>query len=213
MTTKTALPPYTNYKEKIMRILVIDDTQKHLDSALQTLGEHEVITCSTYDEAEDLLTDYDYAKDCLKNKWDVVFCDLLMPAGSRAQGQGKIFVGQEMPVGWALALLAARNNIGLIAVVTDMNHHHHPASAMLDHTNDHIFKIDGSKVLMTNNSGRVGIRGTECSCKECCGEGTKSRVDGSTYICVYCYGRTVYREYGKNWGRILEKLTNNETEE
>ncbi len=186
-----------------MRILVIDDTQKHLDSALQTLGEHEVVTCSTYDEAENLVDIYS------KEKWDAVLCDLLMPAGSRAQGgPGTKFVGQEMPVGWALALMAVRSNVRFIAVVTDMNHHHHPASAMLDHTNDHIFKVDESRVLMTNSTGRVGIKGTERCCVWCCDEGTKRREDMSSDVCTYCYGESpLYREYGKDWGNILEKLT------
>ena len=66
-------------------------------------------------------------KECY---WDVVLSDLLMPAGRNAQGgPGLQYVGQEMPVGWSLAIQAAISGAKYVAVATDMNHHHHPASA------------------------------------------------------------------------------------
>lgn len=160
-----------------MKILVIDDTQMHLDSALETLKGHEVVTCSSHDEACELL-DPNYERNKRQQKvtdyvwkehitweaaykmfpepeqspyWDAVLCDLMMPAGSYAQGEkGRKYVGQEMPVGWSLALTAVTNGAKYVAVVTDLNHHHHPASAMLDSLNHHIFKIDGAKMLLTN---------------------------------------------------------------
>lgn len=72
-------------------------------------------------------------------KFDVVLCDLLMPAGEEMQGPnpGQLyghndFVGQMMPVGFALALRAVLHGARYVAVVTATNHHNHPASAMLD---------------------------------------------------------------------------------
>lgn len=65
--------------------------------------------------------------------FEVVLCDLLMPAGREAQGdKGSKYVGQEMLVGFALALMAVLQGAKYIAVVTATNHHDHPASAMLD---------------------------------------------------------------------------------
>lgn len=128
-----------------MKILVIDDTQKHLDAAIQTLIGHDVTICNNYDEAVDLVRD---------DGWDAILCDLLMPAGERSQGErGEKFIGQEMPVGWALALMAAHMHHGAkyIAVFSDINHHDHPASAMLDYMQKP-FEINGKRVVFTNNT-------------------------------------------------------------
>lgn len=213
-----------------MKILVIDDTQVHIDAAKQTLGGHDVTYCVTHKQAVDLLGERNnsdqnryntlmkqYEAEGMKwgeayNKanaetllpyWDVVLTDLLMPAGPMAQGGvGLQYVGQEMAVGWALALQAAKNGAKHVAVVTDTNHHHHPASAMLDYLDGHFFMIDGARVLMTNHVGLVGIAGTEGACAKCNGSGK----DGS-YDCHYCSGTgRDFAKKGKNWGQILGRL-------
>jgi len=140
--------------------------------------------------------------------WDVVLCDLIMPAGRNVQGgEGLQYVGQKMPVGWSLALDAAKNGAKFVAVVTDTNHHHHPASAMLDRFNQHIFEIDGAKVLMTNYVGKIGISGTEKTCIECDCTGKKRRSDNSVYDCHNCNGTgTDYVQKGKNWAGILKQV-------
>jgi CheY-like chemotaxis protein len=220
-------------KEFQMKILVIDDTKKHLDAALQTLVGHDVTVCSTHDEALRLLEkQYDndkqkqllekYEQSGMKNReawdksyldselpyWDAVLCDLLMPAGRNAQGgEGTKFIGQEMPVGWSLALQAAREGAKYVAVVTDMNHHHHPASAMLDGLNRHIFSIDNARLLMTNHIDLVGIIGSECACKQCNGTGKKRFDDGRPYDCHYCTNGIDFADKGKNWNSILVRLT------
>lgn len=210
-----------------MKILVIDDTKKHLDAALQTLTGHDVSVCATHDEAIKLLhVQYNedertrlrtkYEKDglgwmeaCDKSKaetllpfWDVVLCDLLMPAGRNAQGSME-FVGKEMAIGWSLALQAVQNGAKFVAVVTDMNHHAHPASAMLDAINFSIFEINGAKMLMTNhNVEMVGIAGTECTCTECRGSGKSG-----TNKCWHCNGTGKdFSEKGKDWNKILARL-------
>lgn len=179
-----------------MKILVIDDTKKHLDAAVQTLTGHEVTLCSSYDEALKLLTE----------KWDVVLCDLLMPAGKDAQGpNGYKFIGQKIPAGWSLALAAARHGAKYVAVASDMGHHDHPASAMLDRLNEHLFKIDDATVLMTNHVSLIGIAGTECVCPKCNGTLKATGYSGGFYDC-YCKNGTSFGEKGKNWGEILDYL-------
>lgn len=221
-----------------MKILVIDDTQVHLDAAIQQLSEgHDLTVCSSHEEADKLLQTR-YAKkwrDCAANNerqgmsrdaaykaasleekeseipyWDAVLTDLLMPAGSMAQGkEGEEYVGQEMPVGWSLALRAAKMGAKYVAVVTDMDHHHHPASAMLDWINGHVFSIDSARMLLTNHVSYVGITGTEYSCSKCNGAGEKQRNDGSKYDCCYCGGTgTDYQSKGKDWLGILNQLLN-----
>lgn len=213
-----------------MKVLVIDDTKAHLQAALQVLSGHDVTVVSTHEEAYKLLSvQYDEPKRqrlCDQYKaegrqdywgasyegsrlpyWDAVLCDLLMPAGPMAQGEGKKYVGQEMAVGWALALKAAQNGAKYVAVVTDMNHHNHPASAMLDPFNRHFFAIDGARVLMTNYVSLIGITDTECTCSKCGGTGKKKESDGSEYECYWCHGSgTDFAVKGKNWGEILNAL-------
>jgi len=207
-----------------MKILVIDDTQKHLDSAVKTLEGHDVTLCASYDEALQLLEpQYDEdirdskceqykseglgwsaaskkaKKDAQINCWDAVLCDLLMPAGNDAQREKKV-LGQEMPVGWSLALVAVMRGAKYVAVASDVNHHDHPGSAMLDRLDDssgHIFSVDGAKVLMTN---RIEFTHPE---KEVC-------LECSLHLKNYCETGCCKAAGGKNWGRILGRLTDAE---
>lgn len=222
-----------------MKILVIDDTKVHLTAASQTLSGHEVTTCSDYDKAVELLNiQYDeeelnkrnakYVAEGMDSRpaylkarkettlpyWDAVLCDLLMPAGRDAQGgEGERFVGQEMPVGWSLALLAASRGAKYVAVATDMNHHNHPASAMLDRLSEYVFTIDSARMLMTNRVRMVGIAGSECTCRECTGTGKLKRHDSSEFDCPCCTSGTTHTIKGKDWGKVFKQLLGNAVNE
>lgn len=190
-----------------MNILVIDDSTNHQQAARQVLGEHNLTVVESYDGALKLLANEDDGGKLLLPYWDAVLCDLLMPAGRSAQGdKGLKYVGQEMPVGWSLAITAALRGAKYVAVVTDMNHHHHPASAMLDAMTNMIFNLHGAKALFTNHVRMVGIEGTQGICMDCLGEGTK--FNGSnTYQCCTCRGtKSTYAEKGKDWAEILDRL-------
>lgn len=216
-----------------LNILVIDDSPIHQQAARQVLGaDHDLTVVGSHDEALELLGmkrdeakfDTLYAQykgqgveDCYERAsvesclpyWDAVLCDLLMPAGRNAQGgEGLKYVGQEMPVGWSLAITAALCGAKYVAVVTDMNHHDHPASAMLDSMDGNIFALHGAKTLFTNHVRMVGIEGTQGTCTDCLGEGTK-RSGAHTYQCYTCQGTKVsYSENGKDWAEILARLLN-----
>jgi CheY-like chemotaxis protein len=225
-----------------MKILVIDDTQRHLAAAQQTLAGHYLTVCNTHDEAIEMLQQaYDETKrqSLLENYkaagmdhskawdrareesrlpyWDAVLCDLLMPAGRAAQGgEGLKFVGQEMPVGWSLALTAARKGARFVAVVTDMNHHHHPASAMLDYLNGHLFTVDNARMLLTNHVNLVGLISTDTgACSKCQGTGHLDNVMSKNHNnCYYCDGTgRECTEKGKDWGKILDQLLETKKEE
>ena len=192
-----------------MKLLVIDDSTIHQQSARQVLAaEHDLMVVGSHDEASKLIhKPYGWEKDPDFKYWDAVLCDLLMPAGRNAQGSnGMKYVGVEMPVGWSLAIQAAVNGAKFVAVVTDMNHHDHPASAMLDSLNRKIFTINDAKVLMTNYVNLVGITGTEGACTKCDGTGKTNREDGSSYDCYHCKGGVAFAQSGKDWGKILKKL-------
>ncbi len=87
--------------------------------------------------------------------FDVVLTDLLVPASARIQGFQQ-FVGQKMPLGSVIALLALTARVKNVAVVTDMNHHNPPASAAFDCFTEKQH-CEGIRILCTNNVGRIRI--------------------------------------------------------
>jgi CheY-like chemotaxis protein len=135
-----------------MKILVIDDTAVNLEAAKSQLAGHEVVTVANFDEAFKLVChcDSEWRKNVVD--FDAVLIDLMMPAGRRKQGEkGKVFVGQEMPLGIFLALQALRSGVKRVGLLTDTNHHDHPASAALDHLG-HI-ELGQSMLVVDNKSG------------------------------------------------------------
>jgi CheY-like chemotaxis protein len=136
-----------------MKILVVDDSPIHREAARQTLGAgHDLTVVGKHDDAVRCLSVN------TERYWDAVLSDLLMPAGKRVQGGlGLEFVGTDMPIGWARAVDAALNGAQYVAVVTDMNHHAHPASALLDSMNSKLFKINQATALFTNYCPKVNI--------------------------------------------------------
>lgn len=97
---------------------------------------------------------YERAKEdaTTRPNFDAVLCDLLLPASEQAQGKkGRVHVGTEMPLGTTLAFLALAAGIKRVAVVTDTNHHNHPASAAFDHFKG-AFSAGDVRVFCTNRS-------------------------------------------------------------
>lgn len=217
-----------------MKILVIDDTRVNLEAAKQTISsQHELTLASSYDEAYKLL---EKPKDGGPPPFDVVLTDLLMPAGSVQQGgEGAKYVGQEMPVGFALALMAVLHGAKLVAVVTDLDHHKHPAAAMLDRLgsdgldgreSDFVrIHANGVPVGFVNYAPKVRVETVDCevcggvgtmpetTCRSCEGNGKAHWLIGGQ--CNPCKGSgrettkcSCYKgkSPGKDWGRVLESL-------
>lgn len=82
--------------------------------------------------------------------YDVVLSDLLVPASDQQQSSMEL-VGKEMPLGIFIGLLAVvRARVKYVAILTDSNHHQHPASACLD-VFQGAFMVESSKVLLSNS--------------------------------------------------------------
>lgn len=111
-------------KGEIMKILVFDDNVIHRASARITLASHELTVVGSYDEAQKVLLN--------DGPFDVVLTDLMVFPSKQQLGQPGKFINQEMPLGSMIALLAIYRGVKNIAIVTDTNHHDHPASAALD---------------------------------------------------------------------------------
>jgi hypothetical protein len=102
-----------------MKILVVDDSAKQREMAEKTLSEHELTIVATALEARELLSN--------NPDFDVVLTDLLMPGEKKGIGpQGFHHIGQEIPYGLGIALLAIKKGIKKVAIVSEGDHHDHP---------------------------------------------------------------------------------------
>jgi CheY-like chemotaxis protein len=84
--------------------------------------------------------------------FDAVLTDLMMPPSEQALAKPHKFTGQEMPLGTFFVLLALRAGVRKVGLVTDTNHHDHPASAALDvfYPRNGAFDVGGTKVVCWN---------------------------------------------------------------
>lgn len=150
MTAKDRLAVHTSSstvaesKPNALQVLVIDDSQHHCAAARSQLAtEYNLMVVSTYQQA----------LEALQKSWDVVLTDLMMPASAETLGTDALqkYAGQETPLGFVLAFLAAKSGTKHVAVVTDLNHHAHPISAALDRLQDR-FTVNGATVMFFNNA-------------------------------------------------------------
>lgn len=157
-----------------MNILIIDDNPVHRQSAHETIKGHELTVVGSYDEAYKLikprLDTVHFGESTPKKeeesmRFDVVMTDLLMPTGSRIQRIKKgdrladpgEFLGSEMPVGFSLALEAVLHGAKYVAVVSDGDHHAHPALAMLDRLGAYQSGVQRTPVRFDMNGSHVGF--------------------------------------------------------
>ncbi len=122
-----------------LRILVVDDTPKHIVSARTGLANHNLTTVTGYEQAMSVLEN---------ERFDVVLTDLHMPMSSKTLGTDAFYLGGLVPYGILLMVEAARCGAKFVAVVTDLNHHSDPFSAAFDHYSRFPVTIDGAKVVM-----------------------------------------------------------------
>lgn len=117
-----------------MKILVFDDSLMNQRSARVQLKDHDLTIVGTYDEAQSALTSMKFGKvNPDFQKFDVVLTDLMVPASRQSLGgPATQLAGQEMPLGSIIALKALSVGVKMVALVTDTNHHDHPASAAID---------------------------------------------------------------------------------
>jgi CheY-like chemotaxis protein len=121
-----------------LRILVIDDTPKHIDSAKRGLAGHHLTTATGYQEAMKLLG---------SEKFDVVLTDLHLPMSSQTMGD-MFKLGELVPYGMLLMVEAVRQGARRVGVVTDLSHHDNPFSAAFDHYSQFLIPMGVANVRM-----------------------------------------------------------------
>lgn len=129
-----------------MKILVVDDIPEQLELAKRLLSPNTVETAQGWTEAKKrLVSKGEYNKDLYNNPegFDVVLTDMMMPG----EGEGladKSRVGEPVPYGFNVALLALRCGVSKVAVVSngqgdDGNHHENPTLWACDTLNGFCF--------------------------------------------------------------------------
>lgn len=139
-----------------MRILIIEDDEKHILSAKKFAQEcgHEVTIVTSYDEAEKALCGDDRMarEEPIKN-FDVVMTDLFLPCSAEGLGDPGTFWLVDQPYGLTLALLAMRTGVKAVGIFTDGNHHSHPMIWALDTLRGYFgqsFRIGDATLLCTS---------------------------------------------------------------
>lgn len=132
-----------------LKIVVVDDSLRHLEAAQEQLGsQHDLVTLESY---EDAIKRLEPSTDV-----QVLLSDLLMPAEPYCLGpQGLKLLGHEIPIGLVLALRAAFVGVKWIAVITDANHHNHPMSAALDWLEPSSRRDEGHRLIRINESSAL----------------------------------------------------------
>lgn len=212
-----------------MKILVIDDTLAHQASARQTLGNHDLTVATSYEEGFRLLTPvaslpppYKCCPDVRRgekgNYYDAVLSDMLMPATDMMLSlkAKERFEGKEEALGWVLVMRAVLNGTRFAALVSDTNHHDHPAGYALDAldnadedayawgdgrptTKKPQFNINGASVGFFKSPPLRLVHGVR-GCRWKCNDGK----DGSGKTCGLCEGTGF--AHGKDWGLVLKVL-------
>ncbi len=128
------------------RILVIEDSELHQISAREQFKEYIL----------EIAVDYESGVKAIEKVPDVMLTDLMMPKGNAntLSPEGMQYLFDEFPYGFPLALLAAKQGVKYIGVVTDINHHNHPMSACLDVISGAYWRKEEAKnsIYRINNS-------------------------------------------------------------
>jgi CheY-like chemotaxis protein len=127
--------------------------------------------------------------------FDVVLLDLMMPASTSCV-DAKKFQGQEMAVGFPLALLAGKSRDVKYIGIASANHHDHPmATAALDHIGSGSLMVGNARLMITQAPMVKLESGKLCKCE---GNGCSD--------CYECDSGYTGVAHGKDWGRVLAQL-------
>jgi CheY-like chemotaxis protein len=136
MTQENKIREDKGILEGRLKVLVVDDESKQREAAKEQIGfVHNLILAENYAEAVCKLT---------SEKPDVLMTDLNFPFGNKypLKDCQKEEISEPRPLGYALALFAARPSIAVprIAIYTDGNHHTDAISATFDQFMQYTYK-------------------------------------------------------------------------
>lgn len=121
-------------EQKKLEILVVEDNLLHQEGARVLLAQHNPQIVGTFDEAADLIIGGSRYSPNKGNKqsYDAVLTDLFIPQGRGDCMADKSMAKQEMPLGYAVAMMALKEGTPYVAMISDANHHANPMAYSLD---------------------------------------------------------------------------------
>jgi hypothetical protein len=125
-------------REIKMRVLVLDDTEKHRQSAEILLADHDLTIVKSYFDAE---------LELRGDVYDAFLGDLNVSAPTHILTDPDAYAGVEMPIGNMLAFVALKFGVKLVAILTDKNRHAHPYAGTFDAFGYRPFKVGDRYVL------------------------------------------------------------------
>ncbi|MEI6835759.1 MAG: response regulator [Candidatus Falkowbacteria bacterium] len=107
------------------RILVIDDKIANLEAAEKQFAEKnvELIVMGTYAGAVYFINN---------EHFDIVLSDLMLPGDDEGISCNNPEIGQDVPYGLLLAILAKNRGVEKVAILTDISHHAGPIAWSMD---------------------------------------------------------------------------------
>lgn len=107
------------------KILVIDDNQSNLNSAKNQFKNKnvELICCPLYSVAVDFIK---------TEKFDIVLTDLMLPGEPEGISSTNLEIGEEVPYGLVLSILAKNYGVKNVAIMTNISHHSGPIAWAMD---------------------------------------------------------------------------------
>jgi len=108
-----------------VKILVVDDDQENLERARKQFFSRDakLTCCSLFSVAADLLHERYY---------DVLLTDLMLPGEPNGISEENVEIGQDMPYGLVLAIMARNKGMRNVAILTDIGHHSGPIAWAMD---------------------------------------------------------------------------------
>lgn len=131
-------------------VLVVEDSPLHQEAARQLLNEHNLTLVGTFDEAADVM----------RKGYDAVLTDMFFTQGRGDCMADKSMGRLEMPFGYAVALMACREGVPNVAVVSDASHHANPIAYTMDFLRNEnheaiIQQVGNSKLAVINSPGLI----------------------------------------------------------
>ncbi len=142
----------------------------------------------------------------IRPEFDVVLTDLMVLPSTQNLAHPEKFVGQEMPLGTTIALLALWAGVKNVAVVTDADHHSNPASAALDVFQSEVAGIGDAKLLCTNYdvNRRVNKATFETVSERAIDDALKGLSDSDHSAMLQSFSDQTM--FVKDWSKALEAL-------
>lgn len=194
--------------DKALNILVVEDSERHSEAAQQLLSYHNLVLAHGFDYAMDHLVGSLYGKRT-EQSFDVVLTDLMLPQGRGETQADKSRAYVEMAFGYPIALIAAKQGVPYIGIVTDTDHHNSPIGYTFDFLKDQRGELEkmkiGNSILMTFDTRDVPpIYNLKDGTLTTVSPFKASEEEKQNYIQLSEFGY----QTSKNWKAALEKLLN-----